>query len=372
MRAPSAAELQAIADRASSPRVLPRVSMADFAGSPAPERRWIVPGLVPDRNVTDLAGDGGQGKSFIALQLACAMVTATDWFGLLPTPGPVLYLSAEDELDEVRRRVESIVANAAGRFGFPDLADLDVVDLTRAETTELVIGDGGKFKLTPMYDRLAETIRVVRPKLIILDTRADMFGGSEIDRGQVRSFVRSLRRICFECDLAVLMLSHPSLTGMSTGSGQSGSTAWGNSVRSRLYLERPKADDGTEPDPDLRILSTKKANYGTTDGTVALRWHEGVFRLDKAGPVGLDRLAQERAIDDRFIDLLRDFDRQGRTVNNAGGPNYAPKAFAAADPSIGRAQFRAAMERLFAAGTIRTEPFGPPSRNTRKIVAAQQ
>jgi RecA-family ATPase len=362
----SADELQDIADRGVRP-ALKLVSAASFAERPAPERAWIVRELIPDRNVTDLSGDGGLGKSLIALQLGIAMATGTDWLGHMPAPGRVLYLSCEDELDEIHRRVAII----ADRKGIPldDLGGFGVIDLTDAEATELAAPDGKqRLALTTLYDAVADVISEHRPKLIVLDTRADVFGGDEISRAQVRFFVRALRRLCFRYDMAILMLSHPSVAGMSSGSGQSGSTAWGNSVRSRLYLERPKADDGSEPDRDLRVLTTKKTNYGPADTTIALRWDAGIFRPDHVGAGTLDRIARDQHIEERFIELLRDFETQGRHVNANAGPYYAPKEFAAADATIGAQQFKAAMRRLFDAKRIKIEAFGAPSRGLKKIV----
>lgn len=71
-----------------------------------------------------------------------------------------------------------------------------------------------------------------------------------------------MRGLAIDHQLAVVLIAHPSLTGMSTGSGSSGSTAWSNSVRSRLYLERVKGADDREIDADLRVLQVKKSNYG--------------------------------------------------------------------------------------------------------------
>ena len=50
-------------------------SLADLEGRPVPPRQWLVPDLVPHRTVTILGGDGGTGKSLLALQLAisCAL-----------------------------------------------------------------------------------------------------------------------------------------------------------------------------------------------------------------------------------------------------------------------------------------------------------
>lgn len=352
---------------AADPAAFTVISAASFAGRRAPARHWIVNDLIPDRNVTDLSGDGGLGKSLIILQLCGAMATGTDWLGQMPTPGKTLYVSCEDEIDEIHRRIE-IIASRRG-FAVEDLVDMHIVDLTNTTDTEFAAPDARhNIALTATYQKLVSTIQALRPKLVVLDTRADVFGGDEISRQQVRFFIRALRRLCFEYDMAILLLSHPSVSGMASGSGQSGSTAWGNSVRSRLYLERARADDGSEPDRDRRVLSTKKANYGPADTTISLRWDAGIFRPDHLGTGTLDRIARDQQIETRFLELLREFDRQGRHVNPTSGPNYAPKAFAAADGATGHRLFKAAMDRLFAAGRLEVIPHGPPSKGVRKIV----
>lgn len=364
----TAAELQAIYETGRvSPAPFTTVSAAVFADRQARPREWVVKDLIPDRNVTDLSGDGGLGKSLVALQLTMAMASGTDWLGYMPEPGTTLYISCEDGIDEIHRRVEIIAKRRD--IAVEKLANMRIVDLTNNTDTEFAAPDGKhRIALTTIYESFAATLGVLHPKLVVLDTRADVFGGDEISRQQVRFFIRALRRLCFEHDMAILLLSHPSVSGMTSGSGQSGSTAWGNSVRSRLYLERARTKEVSEPDADLRILSTKKSNYGPADTTIALRWDAGVFRPDHLGVGTLDRIARDQQIEARFLELLRDFDRQGRHVNPASGPNYAPKNFTAADPAIGDRQFKAAMDRLFAAGKLKVVSHGPPSRGARKIV----
>jgi hypothetical protein len=56
----------------------------------------------------------------------------------------------------------------------------------------------------------------------------------------------------------VTILSHPSLAGITSGSGISGSTAWHGAFRFRQYLKGVKAADGEQPDNDLRELEFKK------------------------------------------------------------------------------------------------------------------
>lgn len=116
-----------------------------------------------------------------------------------------------------------------------------------------------------------------RPALLVLDTLADFFGGNENDRAQARQFIGMLRGLAIRHDCAVLLLSHPSVAGISSGVGSSGSTAWNNSVRSRLYLSRVTGEDGYEPNPDARRLAVKKSNYGRIGAEILLHWDKGVF-----------------------------------------------------------------------------------------------
>jgi len=168
----------------------------------------------------------------------------------------------------------------------------------------------------------------------------------------------------------VMLLAHPSLTGLNSGSGSSGSTAWNNSVRSRLYLSRIVAE-GLEPDPDARLLSTKKANYGPVGGEIAMKWREGVFVVEGT-PTGLDRLAIGAKAERVFLALLRTFAEQGRKVNHAGGSTYAPKVFATNPKSEGvtKAAFKGAMETLLSRGAIRIAEDGPASKRRQFLEAS--
>ena len=95
----------------------------------------------------------------------------------------VLYVSCEDEMAEIHRRVEKIVASEAG-LSFADLSKLHVLDLTVTLSTELVrLGpDRQSLQLTDLYVTLAAELADRHPRLVILDTRADVFAGNEMNR----------------------------------------------------------------------------------------------------------------------------------------------------------------------------------------------
>jgi len=88
---------------------LPKVNIRLWQGVKPPPRRWVVQDRIPAKNVTLFSGEGGVGKTLLVQQLAVATVLAHPWLGLtLPEPGPVLFVTAEDDADEMHFRFEKI------------------------------------------------------------------------------------------------------------------------------------------------------------------------------------------------------------------------------------------------------------------------
>lgn len=334
---------------------------SDYYGKEVPPRSWVASGLIPGKTVTILGGDGGTGKSLVALQLAVSMASGRTWLGREIATGPVIYISAEDDEDELHRRLADIAR--AEDLGLDELDQLTVRSLA-GEDALIAATDArtGVMHSSPLYDEIDKEATRCEPVMIVLDTLADLFPGNENDRAQARQFIGLLRGIAIKHDCAILLLAHPSLTGLNSGSGSSGSTAWNNSVRSRIYFSRV-IDDGYEADPDARILATKKANYGRVGEEIGVKWRDGVFVAD-APDTGLDRLARSSKAERVFLRLLEETLSQGRKVNHAGGQNYAPNVFATHPDSEGcsRQALRSAMEKHLATGRIVVAEDGPPSR----------
>jgi RecA-family ATPase len=75
--------------------------------------------------------------------------------------------------------------------------------------------------------------------------------------------------------------AYPSLAGINSGNGSSGSTGWDGAFRSRLYLSSPKAENGEVPESDGRILTRVKSNWAKVGETITMHWREGVFIPDR-------------------------------------------------------------------------------------------
>jgi RecA-family ATPase len=345
------------------------VCAAALDGKPAQPRGWHVPDLIPANTVTLISGDGGTGKSLLALQLAAATTIGAQWIGSQPRTGGAIYISAEDDADELHRRVVDIAAGQGRPLS--DLRRLTLISLAGEDALLAHTGGAGALMPTQLYHELDERMAHERPALVVLDTLVDLFPGNENDRAQARQFIGLLRRLAIRHGAAIVLLSHPSLTGLGSGTGASGSTAWNNSVRSRLYLER-KVSEGFEANPDARRLVTKKANYGRTGGEIGLTWREGVFVAD-APTSGLDRMAASSKAQRVFLRLLRAWTEDGRFVTAASCSTFAPKCFAE-DPrseGVSKAMLKAAMNELFAANRIVMEEHGSAARRRSRLVEVQ-
>ena len=324
-------------------------SAASLKGKAVPPRQWLVHGLVPQKTVTLFSGDGGTGKSLLALQLAVAVVAQTAWIGKTANIGRVIFLSAEDDDDELHRRLDDILT--AEHREYDDLSGLTLRSLA-GEDALLAVETQIALMQSALFEELDKRAAEEAPALIVFDPLADVYPANENDRAKVRQFVGILRGLAIKRKCAVLLLGHPSLTGLNSGTGTSGSTAWNNSVRSRLYLSRI-TDNGFEPDPDARVLSTKKANYGRTGGEINLKWEAGVF-VAEAQPTGLDALAAGAKGERVFLKLLDTLTAQGRYVSASPGPTYAPTQFASHPEAEGctKRALKSAMDALFGRGEI--------------------
>jgi RecA-family ATPase len=339
-------------------------------------RPWLIPDLIPVRNVTLLSGEGSIGKSVLIMQLLGSTTLRQPWLGNSPTQGPSLYLTAEEEEAEVRRRLQAVADNLGSTRSEMERAGLTVLSFAGRDA---ILGEPDRnaiIRPTPLFERLRADALKLKPRLIALDAAADVFAGNENDRAQTRQFITLLRGLAIDCDSALALVAHPSLTGIASDTGLSGNTAWHNSVRARMYFKKVTDDKNA-----LRALEVKKQNYGPVTETMLLRWQDGVYVREGSGDVEeqaervLERLAQEEKAEQVFLALLRRFARQGRNVSDKPSSTYAPAQFAnepeAKRDKVPKHALAEAMVRLFARDKIAAVSEGSPSRLRTKIVEAE-
>lgn len=362
--------IEAAEHAAGAPMPLNRLDFVAWQDRDLPARRWMVRDWIPLGHVTSLYGDGGAGKSLVAQMLMASCATGVPWFSREVMQCKVLGLFCEDDEGELLRRQEAI--NNAHSIDFCDLEQMIAFSRVGEDNALMTFDREGRGELTPLWHRIVEEVRDFGAQLVVVDTAADTFGGDELKRPQVRQFISTcLGRIAREIDGAVLLCAHPSLSGLNSGTGAGGSTAWNNTVRSRLYLERPPAEDGEQADPDARLLTTKKANYAATGSEIRLRWRNGAFVLDSIAGGNfveiIDQRNREREVEGIFLACLREVQARGQQAADsvAARDRYAPKLLRTlpAGRKCSFNELKLAMDRLLSAGKVRVASVRTPGRN---------
>lgn len=281
---------------------LKAISVADVITHPSPPPVFAWAGLLPRGTVSLLSAHGGTGKSTVALMLGVAAVTARPLFGVSVEPGPAVFVSLEDGPHIVRHRLAHVCRcwgvnprELEGRLHIVD--GTEYPELFTAETR-------GAGETTRTFAELRTLMQSVGAGLVVVDNASDAFGGDEIQRRQVRAFMRSLVEIARDTDAAVLLLAHVDKNTSRArkgegGEGYSGSTAWHNSARSRLFLSR--AEDGS------LTLEHQKSNLGKLQEPLSLHWPDGGLPelAHQGGPSAFVTRMEGRLNDDKAAALLR-------------------------------------------------------------------
>ena len=243
-----------------------------------PTRQWLIKDWLPANCVSMFTGEGGVGKSFAVLQIACGLVSGVKDCYFDATHEPisntelpainVIYAAWEDELEEVSRRIRRI----KGQLQWPDFDKIErgfsFVDLKKLgpiwgpEQGDHVSTRGG------LLHSGQELLRICEEKparLLVLDPGAGAFGGNENDRAAVREFTGYMSGWGVENKCATLIIAHPPKSGET----YSGSTDWLGSVRSlwNLGLRATKLDG-----EEVKYYSLKheKSNYSLRQSEICL------------------------------------------------------------------------------------------------------
>jgi RecA-family ATPase len=181
--------------------------------------------------------------------------------------------------------------------------------------------------------------------------------------------VRLLQGLAIKADAAVLLLFHPSLSGITSGRGTSGSTQWNNTMRSRLFFQNlPGAKDDDSNDR-RKVLEVMKANRGPTGEKVILEWRNGLF-VPPEVMTDIETAARHQHVDQSFIAALRRLLAQKQDVSPAKtSTNSAPKQMrgSAETKGIRDSELFEAQQRLLDANVILIEEYGPPSKEKKRL-----
>lgn len=252
---------------------------------------WLIEELWADQAVGVLGGEPKCCKSFLALDIAVSVASATPCLRRFPVrrTGPVLLFPAEDSHRSVRQRIEGICAAAH--------TSLDRLPLYVITSSRLLL-DRAEDRC-----RLRHTVAELKPVLLVLDPFIRLHHGDENASKEVAPLLGFLRELQREFRLAVLLVHHVRKRSAGERPGQAlrGSSdlhGWGDS---NLYLRRSASG--------LRLSVEHRAAPSPQDIALELLTNGPALALSiPAAPPSSDPFAAPSA-EQRILTAMRDANR---------------------------------------------------------------
>lgn len=261
-----------------------------------PKREWIIQDFLPNKIVGSIIAAGGTGKSFLAMHIAVSVSSGSSLFGkYLPTaPSKVIFISGEDDLPELQRRLHKATKGLPPYLGRNIDQNLHFIDL--ADSFELFTerSSKGEVSITQVPNLICSQIKGAVGDgigLVIIDPVSRFRGGEENLAADTTRFVQALQIIRDQLNTCVLTLHHVNKNAGTNGASQNnarGSSAFIDGVR-LVYQLNPLSDSelkkygDTSTLPKLLTLQSVKSNYGKPiDPLLLSRCDDGSLELFNA------------------------------------------------------------------------------------------
>jgi hypothetical protein len=276
----------------------------DWLSKAPPPRRWLLDrpstetngranphGVLPLGKTGMLVAAGGVGKTMVSVQLAMAVATGRPWlehFGT-PNPGHVLLALAEEDAEEIRRRMYNVacamrLTSAQQRLAYERIVAVPLAGKSVALTESDGRNTTESATLHYLRKRLDEGSREWR--LIMLDPLSRFAGcDTEKDNNAATLFVAAIESLASSKGGPTVLLAHHtnkvsrSPEAEATAAAARGASGLTDGVRWVANL----APVGSEDD-DLVKLSVTKTNYALRCPALTLvrdTDHGGALRAEK-------------------------------------------------------------------------------------------
>ena len=363
-----------------------QTQLSTWADRDTPDREWIMEDWIPRGQTTGLYGVSGVLKTTWLLQLMLCASSGLSFCGLPLTPTTCFGLFCEDTRDEILRRARRIAKHY--NHGLDYFPNFHFASLVGQMDSELLMFDSGKREVGPAFHQFSQEIEQYRPGLVVLDSYR--FFWRQRSRPPTNLAIHPhARRLGMTHNCALVCAAHPSVRGRASRRLDSGNSSIEGKMRARLTIHDPGDETNDDEDEsgeelafriatnptDRRILTRVNSNYAKPGETIPLIVRDGIFVPEAIDPktAKLRGPYRAQAVKNLFLDLLAQLKKEGRYVNNTPThPEFfAPRAFAPhpLNKKLGanKKEFEKAMIELLAAGKIRLERVGPPSKSHREL-----
>lgn len=193
-------------------------TLAEFANSERAAAGYVVKGLLQRASYAEIFGAPGEGKTFVALDIAYHVAAGNPWMGRKVHGGPVLYLAHEG--------VGGLVERAQALLQHYGDTDVPLYPISAAMSLR---DKPGRQELGALIARLPAP-----PVLILIDTLARaLMGGDENSAQDVGAFNSAVAALIESTGACVCIVHH---TGKDASKGARGSSALIGAIDTEIQI----------------------------------------------------------------------------------------------------------------------------------------
>lgn len=222
----------------------------DFMEIEYPKSTWLIDKFIRADGLNIIQGESGVGKTTIAHSIIKAVLSGTSWIKdeLKATKTNVLFLDKENSPIDNQKRFREMGIPREGMYWYE-----------KAEFLQLLDGNGN---LTEEADYLRRFIKSKGIGLILFDSMADFFVGSENDAGDAAVNILAWKQICGNaCQLVLHHEKKPMNGARGTGINRArGSTHIVASAQSIVGLSVDEARPEVITVDHIKVRGARKMN----------------------------------------------------------------------------------------------------------------
>ena len=241
-----------------------------------PMKTWLVKDTLPEFGVALLAAQWGFWKTFVAFDLAGAVMTKTTFAGReVCRQGGVLFVAAEGQ-SEVRVRLEAIaielrksatIASGAAAASNAAQPGLSLLPFAWVESCPPLSSRDAADKLNRIVERVAGELLLKHQlplALIVVDTMTSAGGFKDAnDAAEAQRVMNALRAVARKYGLLVVVVDH---LGKNTDAGTRGSSAKEDAADAILAIDGTRSPGGGVSDAHVALRKVRGAASGSKIG----------------------------------------------------------------------------------------------------------
>lgn len=205
------------------------LSIRDLRALELPKLEYVVDGLLPLGSATLLSAREKAGKGLLAIDLCVSVASEEPFLDRSVVAGPTIYCAAEENIREVRSRIEA-------RIGSRAEPPVYVLRLDGSTDDRLDLAD------PELVSKLDAMIEGYSPLIVVLDTLREIHHGREDHSDDMAPLLKPLRQMAHRRNVALVVNHHMNRSGTFRGS-----TAIAAAFDQVIELSRD--DDGSDQKP---------------------------------------------------------------------------------------------------------------------------